>query len=383
LCPDRCAEIHQQYEERKRVEAENVQRGLAGREKLVKEAFRIKEAIKKDIHDLTVELEQTEQRLLLEQQELDESMIAAQQVGQSPQALRAKELVEKLDNERNIAKSAVTALIDRLTTVENMLNSFKEKYDPVQEDPVITDLITTWELLSSQWSAVEESSDHTSYQEIADAIDNIQLPVPINMSLKQRFPFLTRARLWLAEQGLAAYPSESTNFAESPFTRKLKQTVEATERSISDLKRNCENKKQELDKDYGPDDVLLGLRDDCAKGHFGDYDYEVCFLKSVTQDGNGHRSNLGNYASYSQDPVSGTLMFSFENGAKCWSGQIRQSRVQVTCGEENKILSVTEPEKCEYHMKLISPAACIAPSNSGNKNETGKESSSPVEHPDL
>jgi hypothetical protein len=30
----------------------------------------------------------------------------------------------------------------------------------------------------------------------------------------------------------------------------------------------------------------------------------------------------------------------------------------LECGTENKILSVSEPEKCEYIMKMTTPAVC-------------------------
>jgi len=30
----------------------------------------------------------------------------------------------------------------------------------------------------------------------------------------------------------------------------------------------------------------------------------------------------------------------------------------MVCGKENTILSISEPEKCEYHMKATSPALC-------------------------
>jgi hypothetical protein len=39
--------------------------------------------------------------------------------------------------------------------------------------------------------------------------------------------------------------------------------------------------------------------------------------------------------------------FMFENGAHCWNGPSRSVEVSASCGAENKILSVSEPSKCE------------------------------------
>ena len=36
-------------------------------------------------------------------------------------------------------------------------------------------------------------------------------------------------------------------------------------------------------------------------------------------------------------------------------------QVQVQCGLENKLLSVSEPAKCEYVITMTTPAACTAP----------------------
>lgn len=49
---------------------------------------------------------------------------------------------------------------------------------------------------------------------------------------------------------------------------------------------------------------------------------------------------------------------SHTHGTRCWNGPDRSVKVFFECGSENEILSVTEPEKCEYHFTAKSPAVC-------------------------
>jgi hypothetical protein len=37
---------------------------------------------------------------------------------------------------------------------------------------------------------------------------------------------------------------------------------------------------------------------------------------------------------------------------------ITDDQVDITCGTTNALLSIMEPEKCEYHFKVTSPALC-------------------------
>ena len=48
----------------------------------------------------------------------------------------------------------------------------------------------------------------------------------------------------------------------------------------------------------------------------------------------------------------------FERGVQCWNGPQRSTKVNVRCGAESKIVSASEPAKCEYESMFETPAAC-------------------------
>ena len=51
----------------------------------------------------------------------------------------------------------------------------------------------------------------------------------------------------------------------------------------------------------------------------------------------------------------------YEHGLRCWNGPERSATIDLECGAENEIVKVTEPSKCEYLIKMRSPAVCTSP----------------------
>ncbi|KAJ2078570.1 hypothetical protein GGI09_007827, partial [Coemansia sp. S100] len=118
---------------------------------------------------------------------------------------------------------------------------------------------------------------------------------------------------------------------------------------VSDLKKLLH------DTDLGPDDVYLSVKGECISLDTGEYTYEVCLLDRAAQISNkdNSRQDLGSFAGF----VDGGA-HKYENGAKCWNGPERSLRASFVCSDTVSILSITEPEKCEYIAKMTGPFAC-------------------------
>lgn len=94
------------------------------------------------------------------------------------------------------------------------------------------------------------------------------------------------------------------------------------------------------------------------------YTYEVCFHDKASQKQDGRSTSLGKFDRFGNRANNADDKYRFmyfSNGEYCWNGPARSLEVEFVCGEEVKVLTVTEPAKCEYNMKLSSPAVCQQP----------------------
>ncbi|KZO92144.1 hypothetical protein CALVIDRAFT_313397 [Calocera viscosa TUFC12733] len=150
--------------------------------------------------------------------------------------------------------------------------------------------------------------------------------------------------------------------------------VKRARTAYSDAQRAAEDAENKLAADedlltklagfYGPDGEWLKLKDTCIEKNTGEYTYSICFFGLATQRSNngGGTHSLGRFTTWNDEEAEGTLEYYssqlYEHGARCWNGPERSVELVLTCGTENALLSIAEPEKCEYIVEGTSPALC-------------------------
>lgn len=117
--------------------------------------------------------------------------------------------------------------------------------------------------------------------------------------------------------------------------------------------RELEAAKKKLNTDYGADAAFYGLIGATLEFADKEYTYKLNAFNDVLQTKPGHSSNLGRWKAW-----AGKNVMLFDGGDRCWGSPDRSTRVTVICGAENQLIDVQEPNKCEYTMKLRTPAAC-------------------------
>ena len=159
------------------------------------------------------------------------------------------------------------------------------------------------------------------------------------------------------EETFTVDDGSSFNLPEAADARRKRDDARV---KLSSTQESIKTKKADLEKEYGSENVFLGLADSCFEKPTGEFTYKLCPMKEAFQ---GHTS-LGKFKSFATQTYASWGAkedFSkqmYEGGTHCWRGPARSCEVVLVCGPENEIKSVEEPSMCAYKMVFSTPAIC-------------------------
>lgn len=375
-CENKCKEINARYVAELKKNAALQEAGLKVRDQIVAKAKKLRDALEVDLRMLQGKLVNLEEQLKQNEEKLATLSANIKVETEQPKEIsKAKEDVEGLEKQYSSALEVIQKLQQNIETYELILQTMKTEYNPNFNDPAVKAAIRSFEEIQANPDATLDQTtnqlkqDKSKFASVMSDLGAFKVPT-CNPASKSFLPAffqnqLMSLKLWMIENGLLADTSfdplgstSSSTDGDSVELTYLRNMITKQNTELGKLRTQIQDLKTDISTNYGRDEVLRGLKNVCVSNLLGEYTYEFCFSGQASQKGNGQSTNLGTFESLNYSEDGKTLTLNYEKGAKCWSGPIRRASIEITCGSQDEILLVSEPERCEYFFKVSSPIAC-------------------------
>ncbi|XP_014605404.1 PREDICTED: glucosidase 2 subunit beta [Polistes canadensis] len=139
-----------------------------------------------------------------------------------------------------------------------------------------------------------------------------------------------------------------------------RERYQEAEKAVNDLNSEIKRLEEKLERDYGKEDEFVTLDGECFDYSDLEYTYSLCLFGKASQrsKSGGSDVSLGYWSEWIGGQGNKYSKIRYDKGLTCWNGPARTTIVNLSCGKENKLISVTEPSRCEYAMEFVTPALC-------------------------
>ncbi|OAD57602.1 Glucosidase 2 subunit beta [Eufriesea mexicana] len=150
-----------------------------------------------------------------------------------------------------------------------------------------------------------------------------------------------------------------------------RESFQEAERNANELITEIRKFEEKLDRDFGAEHEFASLDGECFEYTNLEYVYTLCMFSKTTQrsKAGGNDITLGHWNDWNGPEGRKYSRMKYDRGLNCWNGPARSTVVNLTCGKENKLISVTEPNRCEYAMEFSTPAVCNVSLDSANLHD--------------
>lgn len=380
VCENRCEELKTRFDEDVRIHNDKILKGLQIKKSILQKSSEIKNNLQESVESLKSNIDLTKMKI----QQLEEEK---KKLDQNQQLVDEKfDIInKKLDDTTSSLQTQLDGLnlyVKKLESLDQILKQMTNEYNHNFNDPAVKEAAN--EYLNFAAAMENKPSNEgdiaamiekikTSNDEIKREIERTKaelISLIKNHPIENKQPTLIEKTVTFLEmictqvvESFLGIKSRSSNPTSSTVNAmsasQISNEINSLNKELNRLTREFENAQSELVKDYGENDVLRSLTD-CIETNIGDYKYKLCLHSSLEQINKDNKpTKIGVFEHIEYSDSTNNYQIRFNRGERCWNGPVREAIVDVVCGTEQKILQVTEPEKCIYNIKFESPIGCF------------------------
>lgn len=350
-CENKCGEVRKQYDDFVRNRKQNVQEALVAKNYLVEKASQAKQELAEKLAVMKNEIHTKDEDLKFLVAQLASAELSGEDVDEDSVVQEALRLAERVEEKlANIAKTA-KELQQKLSLLEKMLSDLAQNFNPNFNDASVKLCVKLFEEYMSNKQEETEEAGVVSLYELTEKLKNIRAPTDEGVVPS----FENMVHHYFSKVISTFKPQEDKN--DEPRPERISKAAAEINEKIKSLEKVLHSKSSEasiyeekIHQTFGKNDILRSVEGVWVTGKIGEYIYKLGFLDSLYQDNN----LVGRFSSCDDN----TLYFT--QGSKCWNGPQRSATVYMVCASENRLVSVSEPEKCQYRFVLETPLVCEA-----------------------
>lgn len=361
-CENKCAAVRKQYDEYMNIKTTAVEKASKVKQELVQKARQAKETLSDTLTKLKEQVAKDSVSLEM----LENSLKGAELHFESDESSLSLSLVDELNSyvsevEAKFASlsSSTSKQQQRIGQLENMLANLVKNYNPNFNDLSVKQCVKQFEEYVSNRPNEEEQPTIDGFKaSMVGFAQKLKSFLPVQTSQLTIVPSVSNLLHHYYGQLISSFKPAASDQDETKKTDKpkvtsktinaFKEKIEAVQKKLKSQQAEISIHEENLNRGYGEDDILRSVEGQWVSKKIGEYTYKLGFLDTIYQD----NTLIGRFINFDGSSLH------FAHGSKCWNGPHRSAIVETICGPVNELISVSEPEKCQYKFILESPIAC-------------------------
>ncbi|EPY49735.1 glucosidase II Gtb1 [Schizosaccharomyces cryophilus OY26] len=354
-CENTCKKEAEVYKQSLTKHNQLVNDGLKIRDDWIAQSAVMKKETKRKYDSVSVKITEIEKL----KKELENTVQTLKQSPESDSRFVLSTDLEEIKNDLFNLLDERNEYNERLSALENLLDEISLQYETDNFDGTLKEALDSWEDLKSQNIKRKVSSEkiHNDLESSLTHLSRIAKEEATYFSFFKKIEKDLTEIYWNVKRSLIDFgilspsiPATLLKTAEGgSYLERIHSDLDAAEDELENLHKEQATLLEDLQEHHnGWDNLYRFMKGMKTELKVGDYLYKILFFENVYQDS----INLGSFSEQSGNTLK------YLNGQSCWNGPDRSATVVVDCGTENEIVSVLEAQKCEYTIKMKSPAAC-------------------------